>query len=187
MSCPHPTAQYGQTPANAFASLILSETAAASTGSRSAPAPSAPAVAVAPPYFRKSRRERLIDPSLSPLWTRELVPDTTNDDDAARPVQRPLDLHDVACVERGEVGAGAGVIAHHERLIGTGEVGTRICNAFEPDRFPDWIDRDDDVALLLERVRETHAPGLLRVESGTKAGNGWGLARSTMGASITGL
>src|SRR2546429_8016535 len=92
MSCPQPTAQYGQTPANAFASLILSETAAASTGSMSTPAPSAPAVAVAPPYFRKSRRERLIEASLSPLWTRELVPDPSGDHHAlgtARPPPGP--------------------------------------------------------------------------------------------------
>src|SRR5213596_2199257 len=94
MSCPQPTAQYGQTPANAFASLILSETAAASTGSMSTPAPSAPAVAVAPPYFRKSRRERLIEASLSPLWTRELVPDPSDDDEGLRGAR--------------EVGAGVG-------------------------------------------------------------------------------
>src|SRR5207247_7858383 len=100
MSCPQPTAQYGQTPANAFASLILSETAAASTGSMSTPAPSAPAVAVAPPYFRKSRRERLIEASLSPLWTRELVPDASDDDDALGTADRPLEPDDVAGVQR---------------------------------------------------------------------------------------
>src|SRR5881397_4434990 len=110
MSCPQPTAQYGQTPANAFASLILSETAAASTGSMSTPAPSAPAVAVAPPYFRKSRRERLIEASLSPLWTRELVPDASDDDDAPRLPGRALEPHDVARVERGEVRAHARVV-----------------------------------------------------------------------------
>src|SRR2546425_4111963 len=102
MSCPQPTAQYGQTPANAFASLILSETAAASTGSMSTPAPSAPAVAVAPPYFRKARRERLIEASLSPLWTRELVPDASDDDDALRAHHPPPVPDDVARGQRGE-------------------------------------------------------------------------------------
>src|SRR5262250_2717369 len=111
MSCPQPTAQYGQTPANAFASLILSETAAASTGSMSTPAPSAPAVAVAPPYFRKSRRERLIQASLSPLWTRELIPDAPDDDDAVRSIERSFELHDVARVEGGEVRARPGVVS----------------------------------------------------------------------------
>src|SRR5919201_4039648 len=104
MSCPQPTAQYGQTPAKAFASLILSETAAASTGSMSTPAPSAAPVAVAPPYFRKSRRERLTGVSFSPLWTRELVPDASNDDDAPWPGGRLFELDDVARIERGEVG-----------------------------------------------------------------------------------
>src|SRR5437879_10907624 len=88
MSCPQPTAQYGQTPANAFASLILSDTAAASTGNMSTPVPSAAPVAVAPPYFRKSRRERLIEASLSPLWTGELVPDPSDDDDAGGPADQ---------------------------------------------------------------------------------------------------
>src|SRR2546428_13493767 len=103
MSCPQPTAQYGQTPANAFASLILSDTAAASTGSRSTPAPSAPAVAVAPPYFRKPRRERLIEASLSPLWTRRLVPHASGHPDALRAAHRPPQPDDGARVSRGEL------------------------------------------------------------------------------------
>src|SRR2546428_12329905 len=82
MSCPQPTAQYGQTPANAFASLILSETAAASTGSMSTPAPSAPAVAAAPPYFRKTRRARPIEAFLSPHLTRGLLPNPSVGGDA---------------------------------------------------------------------------------------------------------
>src|SRR5258708_1269442 len=60
MSCAHPTAQYGQTPGTALASLIRSDVAAASTGLRSI-APDAAAVeAVATPYLRKSRRDRLM-------------------------------------------------------------------------------------------------------------------------------
>src|SRR5437879_13884191 len=126
MSCPQPTAQYGQTPANAFASLILSETAAASTGSMSTPAPSAPAVAVAPPYFRKSRRERLIEASLSLLWTGELVPDPSDDDDAGGPTDRPFEPDDVARVERGEAPAAALVVADAEALIGARALGTAL-------------------------------------------------------------
>src|SRR5229473_4599669 len=117
MSCPQPTAQYGQTPANAFASLILSETAAASTGSMSTLAPSAAPVAVAPPYFRKSRRERLIEASLSPLWTGELVPDSSDDDDARRSADCPLEPDDVARVQRGEIPT-ALVVADDESLLG---------------------------------------------------------------------
>src|SRR5215470_231585 len=133
MSCPQPTAQYGQTPANAFASLILSETAAASTGSMSTPAPSAPAVAVAPPYFRKSRRERLIQASLSPLWTRELIPDAPDDDDAARSIERSFELHDVARVEGGEVRADAGVVTDDEGLLGARQIGAGVGGALDPD------------------------------------------------------
>src|SRR5918911_805598 len=105
MSCPQPTAQYGQTPANAFASLIFSETAAASTGSMSTPAPSAAPVAVAPPYLRKSRRERLIEASLSPLWTRQLVPNTAHDDNTSRMAGWAFQLHDVARVQFREIGS----------------------------------------------------------------------------------
>src|SRR2546422_9809811 len=156
MSCPQPTAQYGQTPANAFASLILSDTDAASTGSRSTPAPSAPAVAVAPPYFRKSRRERLIEASLSPLWTRELVPDTADDDDAHGAAHRPLELHDVARVQRGEVRATPLVVADDEGLLGAREVGAGVGDTLDPDDVPDGVDRNDDVAILLHRVGEAH-------------------------------
>src|SRR2546426_6996003 len=102
MSCPQPTAQYGQTPANAFASLILSETAAASTGSMSTPAPSAPAVAGAPPYFRKPRRGRRIEASLSPHQTRELVPDASDDDDPLPTAHPPLPPADVAGGQRSD-------------------------------------------------------------------------------------
>src|SRR5260370_41631703 len=60
MSCAPPTAQYGQTPGTALASLIRSDVAPASTGLRSI-APDAAAVeAVATPYLRKSRRDRLM-------------------------------------------------------------------------------------------------------------------------------
>src|SRR2546425_5620693 len=156
MSCPQPTAQYGQTPANAFASLILSDTAAASTGSMSTPAPSAAPVAVAPPYFRKSRRERLIEASLSPLWTRELVPDTTDDDDPRGAAHRPLELDDVARVQRGEVRATPLVVTDDEGLLGAREVGAGVGDAPDPDGVSDGIDGDDDVAVLLHRVGEAH-------------------------------
>src|SRR5215470_1724750 len=156
MSCPQPTAQYGQTPANAFASLILSETAAASTGSMSTPAPSAPAVAVAPPYFRKSRRERLIQASLSPLWTRELVPDSTDDHDAPWSVERSFEFHDVARVEGAKVRAALGVIADDEGLLRAREVGTGVRGALDPNDPSGGIHCDDDVAILLQGVRKTH-------------------------------
>src|SRR6266850_535678 len=156
MSCPQPTAQYGHTPANAFASLILSETAAASTGSRSTPVPSAAPVAVAPPYFRKSRRERLIEASLSPLWTRELVPDTTDDDDPHGAAHRPLELDDVAGVQRGEVRAAPRVVTDDESLFGAREVGADVGDTLDPDGVSDGVDGDDDVAVLLHRVGEAH-------------------------------
>src|SRR6266850_6545222 len=156
MSCPQPTAQYGQTPANAFASLILSETAAASTGSMSTPAPSAAPVAAAPSYFRKSRRERLIEASLSPLWTGELVPDPSDDDDADGPADRPLEPDDVARVQRGEIPAAALVVADDEGLLGAREIGARISEALHPDGAPGGINGDDDVAILLNRVGEAH-------------------------------
>src|SRR5262245_37739122 len=133
MSWPQPTAQYGHTPAWALASLILSETAAASTGSMSTPAPSAPAVAVAPPYFRKSRRERLMQASLSPLWTRELVPDASDNHDAARSIERSFELHDVARVEDGKVRASLGVVADDERLFRTRKVGAGVGGALDPN------------------------------------------------------
>src|SRR5919108_4776966 len=170
MSCPHPTAQYGQTPANAFASLILSETAAASTGSMSTPAPSAVAPAVAPPYFRKSRRERLMGVSFSPLWARELVPDASDDNDAARPGGRSFELDDVARIQRGEVGRTIDVVGKDEGLLGARELGTGVGGALHPDRLAGRIHRNDDVAILLEGVGQTHRLGPLRVESGTKAG-----------------
>src|SRR5882672_11751429 len=135
MSCPQPTAQYGQTPANAFASLILSDTAAASTGAMSTPVPSAAPVAVAPPYFRKSRRERLIDASLSPLWTRELVPDASDDDDPLGPAYGPLEPHDVARVQRGEVRATA-LVRDDEGLLGAREVGAGVGDTLDPDGVP---------------------------------------------------
>src|SRR3972149_328578 len=56
-----PTAQYGHTPGNAFASLIFKEVAAASTGARSnALAPTATPAAEAPAYLKKSRRDKLM-------------------------------------------------------------------------------------------------------------------------------
>src|SRR3989441_555098 len=154
MSCPQPTAQYGQTPANAFASLILSDTAAASTGSRSTPAPSAPAVAVAPPYFRKSRRERLIEASLSPLWTRELVPDASDDDDALGAAHRPLEPDDVARVQRGEVRATPLVVTDDEGLLGAREVRAGVGDTLDPDGVRGGVHGDDDVAILPDRVGE---------------------------------
>src|SRR5205809_6657276 len=132
MSCPQPTAQYGQTPANAFASLILSDTAAASTGSMSTPPPSAAPVAVAPPYFRKSRRERLIEASLSPLWTGELVPDPSDDDDAGGPADRPLEPDDVARVQRGEIRA-TPLVTDEEGLRGARGVGAGVGDTVDPD------------------------------------------------------
>src|SRR5882672_3634737 len=170
MSCPQPTAQYGQTPANAFASLILSDTAAASTGSMSTPVPRAAPVAVAPPYFRKSRRERLIEASLSPLWTRELVPDPSHDDDSLRAPDRPLEPDDVTCVQRGEARARALVIADDEGLLGAGEVGADVGDTLDPDGVSDGVDGDDDVAILLDRVGEAHGARPLLVEFGTMAG-----------------
>jgi hypothetical protein len=124
-------------------------------------------VAVAPPYFRKSRRERLIEASLSPLWTRELVPDTPDDDDAPRPPEGPLELHDVARVQRGEVRATTPVVADDEGLFRAREVGAGVGGALDPDGLAGGVDGDDDVAILLDGVGETHQPGLLRVESGT--------------------
>src|SRR5260370_32910182 len=132
MSCPQPTAQYGQTPANAFASLILSDTAAASTGSRSTPVPSAAPVAVAPPYFRKSRRERLIEGSLSPLWTGQFVPDPTDDHDAGGPGDRPLEPDDGARVRGGEISPAALVLAHHAGLLGARQTDSGIDEARQP-------------------------------------------------------
>src|SRR5207247_6746784 len=155
MSCPQPTAQYGQTPANAFASLILSETAAAATGRRATPAPSAPAVAVAPPYFRKSRRERLIEATLSPLWTRELVPDASDDDDALGTADRPLEPDDVAGVQRSEVRA-TPLVTDDEGLRGAREVGAGVGDTLDPDGVPGGVHSDDDVAILLDRVGEAH-------------------------------
>src|SRR6266516_4121087 len=159
MSCPQPTAQYGQTPAKAFASLILSETAAASTGSMSTPAPSAPAVAVAPPYLRKSRRERLIEPSFSPLWTGQFVPDTSEHDDSARALEGPLELDDVAGVEQGQVRATAYIVGNDESLLGARQVGTAIGGALDANGLAGGVDRDDDVAILLEGVGEAHRLG----------------------------
>src|SRR5258708_22424400 len=132
MSCPQPTAQYGQTPANAFASLILSDTAAASTGSMSTLAPSAAPVAVAPPYFRKSRRERLIEASLSPLWTGELVPDPSDDDDADGPADRPPGPDDGARVHRGEIPAAALVVADDAGRPGARGFGACSGGALDP-------------------------------------------------------
>src|SRR3990172_3979779 len=61
MSWAQPTAQYGHTPGNAFASLIFKEVAAASTGARSnALAPTATPAAEAPAYLKKSRRDKLM-------------------------------------------------------------------------------------------------------------------------------
>src|ERR671934_2438122 len=163
MSCPQPTAQYGQTPAKAFASLILSETAAASTGDMSTPAPSAAPVAVAPPYFRTSRRERLIEVSLSPLWTRKLIPDAPDHDDALRAPGRALELHDVAGVQFREIGTASCVIADDEGLLGARDVCTGVALAPCPNGLRDEIDCDDDVAILLDGVREAHRqwpPGL---------------------------
>src|SRR5919204_3635345 len=161
MSCPQPTAQYGQTPAKAFASLILSETAAASTGSMSTPAPSAAPVAVAPPYLRKSRRERLIEASLSPLWTRQLVPDAPDDDDAPRLAEGPLEPHDVARVERGQVRAHPRVVADDEGLFGARQVGARVGVALDSHGLAGGVDGDDDVAILLDGVGEAHRLGPL--------------------------
>src|SRR6267378_3632913 len=156
MSCPQPTAQYGQTPANAFASLILSETAAASTGSMSTPAPSAAPVAVAPPYFRKSRRERLIEASLSPLWAGELVPDTTDDDDPHGAAHRPLERDDVTRVQRGEVRATPLVVTDDEGLLGAREIGAGVGETLDPYGLSGGVDGDDDVAILLHRGGEAH-------------------------------
>src|SRR5258707_4885849 len=156
MSCPQPTAQYGQTPANAFASLILSDTAAASTGSRSTPVPSAAPVAVAPPYFRKSRRERLIEGSLSPLWTGQFVPDPSDDDDAGGPADRPLEPDDVARVQGGEIPPAALVVADDEGLLGAREVGADIGETLPSDGAPGVVNGDADVAVLLNRVGEAH-------------------------------
>src|SRR2546428_14170052 len=159
MSCPQPTAQYGQTPANAFASLILSDTAAASTGSRSPPAPSAPAVAVAPPYFRKARRERLIEASLSPLWTRELVPDASDDDDALGTADRPLEPDDVAGVQRSEVRA-TPLVTDDEGLLGAREVGAGVGDTLDPDGVPGGVHGVADAAIPLDRVGD--GPGVQR-------------------------
>src|SRR6267378_5234994 len=60
MSWAHPTAQYGQTPGIALASLIRRDVAAASTGARLIPPPATAAPPAVAPYLRKSRRDRLI-------------------------------------------------------------------------------------------------------------------------------
>src|SRR5437868_3333850 len=156
MSCPQPTAQYGQTPAKAFASLILSETAAASTGSMSTPVPSAAPVAVAPPYFRKSRRERLIEASFSPLWTRELVPHASDDDDAPGLSGWALQLHDVAGVQCRKISASPRVIADDEGLFGARKVRAGLALAADPHRFGGEVDGDDDVTGLLDGVGQAH-------------------------------
>src|SRR5262249_24888369 len=122
----------------------------------STPAPRAAPVAVAPPYFRKSRRERLMAGSFSPLWTRELVPDATNDDDAARSIEWALELHDVARIQRGEAGSTAGVVTDDEGLLGAREVGTRVADTLDPDGLAVGVDSDHDVAILLDRVGEAH-------------------------------
>src|SRR5438874_13547801 len=178
MSWPQPTAQYGQTPAKALASLIFSETAAASIGSMSTPAPSAPAVAVALPDCRKSRRDRLMDASFSPLWTGHLVPDGTEDDDPARTPGRPLELDDVAGVERGEIRAAARIVGNDESLLGAGQIRTRIGGGLDADGPLDEIDGDDNVTVVLEGVGEAHKPGLLRVELRPEAG---GMASGIVG------
>src|SRR5262249_49540850 len=65
----HPTAQYGQTPAWTFASLILRLVAAAATRLRaSAGAPAATPAPGGAAYLKKSRREKLIVPPRSGVW-----------------------------------------------------------------------------------------------------------------------
>src|SRR2546425_11042255 len=152
----HPTGHTGEAPPTSFASFILSGTAAVSTGSMSTPAPSAPAVAVAPPYFRKARRERLIEASLSPLWTRELVPDASDDDDALGAAHRPLEPDDVARVQRGEVRATPLVVTDDEGLLGAREVRAGVGDTLDPDGVRGGVHGDDDVAILLDRVGEAH-------------------------------
>src|SRR5262249_20067499 len=117
----------------------------------STPVPSAAPVAVAPPYFRKSRRERLMAGSFSPLWTRELVPNATNDHDPPGSIERALEFHDVPRVERREAGLAARVVADDEGLLRAREVGTGIGDALHPDGVTTRIDGDDDVAILLDR------------------------------------
>src|SRR5207248_11482542 len=173
MSWPQPTAQYGQTPANAFASLILSETAAASTGSMSTPAPSAAPVAVAPPYFRKSRRERLIKASLSPLWTGELVPHASDDDDAPRLPGRALELDDVASVQCRKISARPPVVADDEGLFRARKVGTGLGLAPDPNGLGGEVDSDNDVTGLLDGVGEAHRRASCASSPASNAGNRW--------------
>src|SRR5689334_24259326 len=97
----------------------------------STPAPSAPAVAVAPPYFRKSRRERLMQASFSPLWAGKLVPDAANDHDPSWPISRAFELHDVPRVQRGEVRTGTRVITNDDGLLGARQI--RACVGGPPD------------------------------------------------------
>src|SRR5438105_1545169 len=131
MSCPQPTAQYGHTPWKAFASRIFSEVAAASTGERSMPAPTATPAAVLVPSLMKSRRDRLMaDPPDDidgdrdearvrelPLGTRELFPDGADHDDTIGAIAGGLDLDDVPRIEAVEVVAGAVLVAHHHGLV----------------------------------------------------------------------
>src|SRR4029450_9375124 len=115
MSWPQPTAQYGQTPWATFASLMRSEVAAAATGARSTPVPTATPAALAVPILRKSRRERLMEsPSVAPalaagtgrsrwaleLGARQLVPDAADHEDALGTLRPGLEADDVAGMQR---------------------------------------------------------------------------------------
>src|SRR2546422_11580722 len=166
MSCAHPTAQYGQTPGTALASLILSEAAAASTGVRSIPPPTT-AVPVAAPYLRKSRRDRLIatllfgndverpeaalDPRLLDLGTRDLFPRAADDD---YPLDGPgarLDLHDVTGIQEVEVGLDR-LVGHDSGVLRTGEVGTHVGRTPHTQSAPTLVDLDDCHTGLLDRL-----------------------------------
>src|SRR5262249_56545716 len=129
----------------------------------STPAPSAAPVAVAPPYFRKSRRERLMAGSCWPLWVRRLGPAATKPHDSPRSIERALELHDVSGVERREAGLAASVVADDQGLFRTRQVGTGIADTLHPDGLAARVDGDDDVAILLDRIREAHLSGLLPV------------------------
>src|SRR3989442_813779 len=159
---------YGPTLRTAFAFLIFSDVAAASTGARSSASPAtATPAAVALPNFRKSRRDRLIGvpPRRLPFGAGELVPRAAYDDDPLGTSRFAFELYDVTRIERLKIGART-LVGDDKSFPRTRQVGADFGCLFDSNMPRGVIHGHDDHSILEEGFGEALRHRLVLLDEG---------------------